>query len=117
MKCVLSKMMVTTCLTFPRGELSWQPAAEASAGSAATFVDAPAADRAAAPAGAAHAGAKGENARSTAVPMARAFRSQLAIELASEPSLFSQSLILNLLICNRRSWTSRYSRGVGRAED
>src|SRR5258708_39662154 len=34
-KCVLSKMMVTTCVIFPRGELSWQsPAGLAGAGGA-----------------------------------------------------------------------------------
>src|ERR1700757_4152329 len=90
MKCVLSKMMVTTWVTFPRGELSWQPPAAVSAGVAtASFAAAPVADKAAAPFGAAHAGAIGEKAKITAVPMARALRCQLDPALAPEPSLFS----------------------------
>src|ERR1700756_2630051 len=86
MRCVLSKMMVTTWLTFPRGELSWQPPAGVATASLAV---APVADNAAAPFGAAHAGAIGEKAKTTAVPMARALRCQLDPALAPETSLFS----------------------------
>jgi hypothetical protein len=58
---VLSKIMVTTWLTFPHGELSWQLPAAVSAGVAtASFAAASVAVEAVAPAGAAHAGATGE---------------------------------------------------------
>src|ERR1700746_1064431 len=85
LKCVLSKMMVTTWLTFPRGELSWQPPTGLGAGgaglAAASFADAPA--------GGAHARAAGDKARRTAVPRARAWRQGLDQAFAPEPSLFS----------------------------
>src|ERR1700751_763390 len=93
LKCVLSKMMVTTWLTFPRGELSWQPPTGLGAGgaglAAASFADAATTGKAAAPAGAAHAGDTGDKARSTAVPRAIAWWWGLAQALATEPSLFS----------------------------
>src|SRR5215467_6402858 len=77
-------MISTTCWTFPRGELSWQPPAGLlGAGIATAFAVVPAA-----PAGAAHAGAIGYNARSNAVPMAKAWRCQVAQALAPEPFLF-----------------------------
>src|SRR5262245_28875828 len=85
-RCVLSKMMVTTCWIFPRAELSWQPPAaglaDGGTGGAAAFAVAPAE-----PAGAAHAGTTGYKARSTAVPRARAPRHQLAQALLGDPSL------------------------------
>src|ERR1700751_1114230 len=76
LKCVLSKMMVTTCWTFPRGEFSWQPPEGLGCAAAA---------EAAGPAGAAHAGATGDNARNTAVPAAMALRCQVAQPLTPEP--------------------------------
>src|SRR5215472_3375499 len=84
-KCVLSKMMVTTCLIWPRGELSWQPPVglpDAGAGDAAALADAPAA-----PAGAAHAGATEYRPRSIAVPRARARRRHVGHALVRDPSL------------------------------
>src|SRR5262249_28687861 len=86
LKWVLSKMIVTTWLTFPRGDLSRQPPAPDAA--AATFAAAPVTDMAPAP-GAAHAGAAGDTARSTAVPIARALRCHVADVLAPERFLFS----------------------------
>src|SRR3974390_252460 len=84
LKCVLSKMMVTTWLTFPRGELSWQPPAAleaAAAGNAGvSFV--------AAPAGAADAGTTAKKASAMALPKARAWRCQLAQAVANESLLF-----------------------------
>src|SRR5215472_94313 len=84
-KWVLSKMMVMTCWTFPRGELSWQLLAELAgvgAGDVAAFAVAPAAA-----AGPAHAGATGYSARSNAVPMARAWRCWPVQTLGDEPLL------------------------------
>src|SRR5215472_15594658 len=91
LKCVLSKMIVTTWLTFPRGELSRQPPAAFAAADAASLTPAPPDGRAAARLGVAHAGVSGEKAMSTAVPAARALRCQLAQTLASELFWFSHT--------------------------
>src|SRR5215475_12944207 len=87
MKCVLSKIMVTTWLTFPRGELSWQlPAAlGASTRAAANFVAPPAVGKGTGPAGAAHADVTGDKLRSTAVPTATALRCQLGAAAPESP--------------------------------
>src|SRR5215467_11929349 len=95
LKCVLSKMIVTTWLTFPRGELSRQP--PAAAGTAATFAAARVTDEAP---------AAGDAPRSTAVAIARALRCHGADARAlPEPFLFSCSeshgnFIFILLMCN-----------------
>src|SRR5215471_1865641 len=81
LKCVLSKMMVTTWLISPRGELSWQLPAELEGAGAA--VETLATARAAA--GAAHADASGEIASSTAVPSEKTCRCQPAKPLVAEP--------------------------------
>src|ERR1700751_1820665 len=78
LKCVLSKMMVTTWLILPRGELSWQPPAELEPGAPpAAFEAAARTAEVPAPLGAAQAGAIGYKVRSTAVPKAKVPRCQL----------------------------------------
>src|SRR5215471_15481193 len=95
LKCVLSKMIVTTWLTFPRGELSWQPAAELKAGvAAATRAAAPRAGEVSAPVGPAHARAIGYTAKNTAVPRASARRPQLSQLLVFEPPVFRSAKFL-----------------------
>jgi hypothetical protein len=84
-------MMVTTCCTFPRGELSWQLAA------AEVIACAPVGAEAAALAGAAHAGAAGYKAMSTAVAVARALRPHSAQALAPEPFLLVNAEFEKLL--------------------
>src|SRR6516225_2225896 len=87
LKCVLSKMMVTTWVILPRGELSWHPPAVLGAAGAGppTFAATRAAGKAAP--GAAHAGAADNKVSSAAVPAARACRCHLAKAFTHERSL------------------------------
>src|SRR5215472_5096013 len=82
-KCTLSKMISTTCLILPPGDLNWHPPAGVGAAAAAAAFG-----EAAPPGVAAHVGTAGYKARSNAVHIARTWR-QLVLGPASLAFLFS----------------------------